>query len=193
MKPKINRKGNKNKVSNYDTCQTPAYAIEPLLRFIPLQTIIWEPARGEGILARALNVAGYHRMISTELKPDGVDFFKWIPHVFDCIVTNPPYSIKYDWLERCYSLGKPFALLMPVEMISAAKAIKMFQFYRIQIIFMYPRIDFKMPKLGWSGAGAQFPTCWYTWKLHLPKDIMFHNVSEWKSEWASIYKKNGKA
>jgi len=33
---------------------------------------------------------------------------------YDCIITNPPYSIKDRFLTRCYELKKPFALLMPL-------------------------------------------------------------------------------
>ena len=36
------------------------------------------------------------------------------PVQFDCIITNPPFSLKQEFLQRCYELGKPFALLLPL-------------------------------------------------------------------------------
>jgi hypothetical protein len=38
---------------------------------------------------------------------------------------------------------------------------------------MDQRVDFKMPELGWSGAGAQFPTIWLTWKLKIGQQMTF--------------------
>lgn len=178
MKPKVNRKGNKHKVSNYDSCQTPPYALVPLLPYVHKDWIVWESARGDGRLVRALKNSGYKRLISTDLKPDGVDFFLWKPRVWDVSITNPPYSVKYHWLKRCYELGKPFALLMPVEMVGAKTSQNLFNRFGIQIIFMDKRIDFRMPKLKWSGNGSQFPTAWYTWKLNLPKDMLFVEIDK---------------
>lgn len=37
--------------------------------------------------------------------------------------------------------------------------------YKPKLIYVTPRINFKMPNKGWGGAGAQFPTCWYLWNF----------------------------
>jgi hypothetical protein len=91
------------------------------------------------------------------------------------LVTNPPYSIKYDWLARCYALGKPFALLMPVEMIAASTAQRLFKQYGIEILMPDKRINFKMPNAGWGGT-AQFPTCWYTFRLSIGSPLTFVTI-----------------
>ncbi|MHA2094578.1 MAG: hypothetical protein ACW98F_08115, partial [Candidatus Hodarchaeales archaeon] len=99
-------------------------------------------------------------------------------HSRPTIVTNPPYSIKYAWLEKCYEYEMPFALLMPVEMLGTAKGQRLFDKYGIEVIFMSPRVDFYMPNKGWEGGGAQFPTAWFTWKLNLPKQINFATLNK---------------
>jgi hypothetical protein len=115
-----------------------------------------------------------------------LDFFEiWYG---DVIITNPPYSIKYEWLKRCYELEFPFALLMPVEMLGTAKGQRLFNKYGIEVIFMSPRVDFYMPNKGCEGGGAQFPTAWFTWKLNLPQQINFARLnkpkrSELKEYW----------
>ncbi len=97
----------------------------------------------------------------------GHDFFTYEPDWWDVIVTNPPFSLKIPWIERCYELGKPWALLLPVETIGTKHAQELFTAHEpeIGIIYMNKRINFKMPNKGWDGAGAQFPTAWYTWKF----------------------------
>jgi len=164
MKSKVNRVGDTKRGAGYDSCQTPPYAIESLRDLIPLDWWIWECAVGKGNLARAFQDVGYNVIGSDILT--GINFFEQVTEgYFDVIVTNPPYSVKYQWLERCYEIGKPFALLMPVEMLGAQKAQKLFVKYGIELTFLPRRINFEMPNKGYSGGGAQFPVAWYTWKL----------------------------
>lgn len=174
MKPKSNRKPGK-----LDLCQTPNYALDPLVPHLKRAKFrtIWECASGEGLLASALRLNGFDVVDTDILDSYGHDFFEYYPgSVYDCIVTNPPYSLKYEWTQRCYDLGKPFALLMPVEMLGTVKGGDMFKAYGVQVIFMRPRINYKMPKKGWGGA-AQFPTAWFTWQLKLPKDNLFVRIT----------------
>lgn len=54
MKPKTNRAGDTNAPAGYDACQTPPYALAPLLPFIKPDWAVWEPAAGEGSIVEAL-------------------------------------------------------------------------------------------------------------------------------------------
>lgn len=165
MKPKINRAGDTATSAGYDCCQTPSYALEPLLPYIPRHAVIWEPACGAGLLAQALREAG-HTVIGTDILQDPeYNFFTWQPPRFDMIITNPPYSIKYKWLERCYQLGRPFALLIPVESIGAAAAQEQYRAYGTEWLMLDKRVDFIMPVRGGEGSSAQFPTFWSCWRL----------------------------
>jgi hypothetical protein len=170
MKPKKNYKP-----GPMDNCQTPPYALNPLLKYLSRSQTIWEPAMGEGILARALHQKGF-QVVASDIQNEQ-DFFEYhtrwkFPQeneygdcCWDVIVTNPPYSGKAEWIQRCYELGKPFALLLPVETLGVKKTSRWFSVYGIQVLFMIPRIDFKMPNKGWLGGGSQFPTAWFTWGL----------------------------
>ena len=176
MKPKENKGYN---TGTYDECQTPLYALEPLYQYIDTR-YVWECAAGERVLARQFRKVGINVVDTDITDPAGFgDFFKISPKTPDyTIVTNPPYSLKYEWLERCYELDHPFALLMPVEMLGTVKGQKLFKKFGIEIIFMSPRVDFYMPHKGWKGGGAQFPTAWFTWKLDLPKEINFATLNK---------------
>lgn len=174
MKPKLNQSGDIYIPQGYDACQTPAYAIDPLLPYLQEGWNIWEPAAGEGYLEGALYDSGFSVTPSDLLT--GLNFFEFEPERWDCLITNPPYSVKYKWLERCYQLGKPFALLLPVETLGAESGAVLFRDFGAEVIFIHPRINFKMPNRGWEGGGAQFPTAWFTWGLNIGQQMTFAKV-----------------
>jgi len=171
--PKVNRasKGDKSKARPFDSCQTPGYAVEPLLPYLKPEQVIWECAAGEGLLSQALRESG--RVVIESDVLTGQNFFEYEPPVWEVLITNPPFSLKFDWLARCYELGKPFALLLPVETLGAAKAQTLFRVHGVEVIFLNKRINFKMPNMGWSGGGAWFPVAWFTHGLGVGRDMTF--------------------
>lgn len=174
MKPKINRAGHPQESNTFDRCQTPAYALDPLLPYLRPEWTVWECAAGAGRLSRALSphVAA---VVDSDLL-DGRNFFTWQPTHFDAIVTNPPYSIKFDWLARCYALGKPFALLVPVETIGAAKAQRLMEHYGHEQLLLDKRVNFTMPIKGDAGSSAQFPVMWLCHQL-LPAPFVYGRIT----------------
>ena len=140
MKPPL-RQGNSNDF------QTPPDALTPLLPFLKNWTI-WECAAGKGNLVTALESKGY-QVIGTDILT-GQDFLTYQPDNFDCIITNPPFSLKQEFLERCYELQKPFALLLPLTTFESKKRQDLFKKYGIEVIFFPKRINFETP----SGKGG---------------------------------------
>lgn len=154
----------------FDHCQTPPYAVDPLLPYIPQNSMVWEPAQGDGFIVDALFDARLE-VVAGDITT-GQNFFEYEPAGWDLMVTNPPYSLKYRWLERCYALGKPFALLLPVETLGAKTAQELFKEHGVQMMCFDKRVNFKMPFKGWDGS-SQFPTAWFTWGLNLPSMLTF--------------------
>jgi hypothetical protein len=148
-----------------DDFQTPKTALVPLLPFLKPEWTIWEPACGKGNLARGLAEEGY-KTISTDIL-SGKDFRVHYPSIkFDCIITNPPFSMKDEFIERCYLLEKPFALLMPLTTFEGKKRQFMFRKHGIQVLFFNRRINFETPS--GNGTGSWFMTAWFTYGLGLP-------------------------
>lgn len=182
MKPKLNQAGDPLTSHKMDRCNTPAYAVDPLLPFLHPDVLIWESAAGTGNIVQALQP---RRVIGTDLHGDYAqpprNFFAWQPAHFDILVTNPPYSIKFDWLERCYQIGKPFALLVPVEMIGAKSAQTLMEKHGCELMLLNRRVNFEMPNKGWDGSSAQFPVLWLCWQL-LPSPIVYGKITQYHSD-----------
>ena len=60
---------------------------------------------------------------------EGRDFFDW-PYKVDWIITNPPYSIFPQFLEKCFEVADNVALLIPLaKLVSSLKRINMVMDY----------------------------------------------------------------
>lgn len=176
MKPKTNRAGDPDESQPMDRCNTPPYALDPLLPYLKPYWHVWECAAGTRNISRTIRPHVATVYSSDLIDMPATNFFTWQPPRFDAIVTNPPYSIKFDWLERCYQLGKPFALLVPVEMIGAQAAQRQMEKHGAELLLLNRRVNFEMPNKGWEGSAAQFPVLWLCWQM-LPQPIVYGKLT----------------
>lgn len=145
-----------------DHFQTMPDVLIPLLPHLDRKWTIWEPAQGKGYLREGLDDFGF-RTIGSDLLT-GQDYLAEEPEEpWDASVTNPPYTIKDDWLLRSYRLGKPFALLMPVTTLEGKKRQGLFKYFGLDLLMLPRRATFETPngKVG----GAYFLSAWFTWRL----------------------------
>jgi hypothetical protein len=154
--------------SKRDDYYTPAYAVEILLPYLPKGSVIWESAWATGELARHLAKAGLKVVGSQQM-----DMLRDQPNEWDILVTNPPYSRKTAALQRAYQLGKPFALLLPVEALAGKSRIALYREHGIQLLIPDKRVNFHNAGIDAERSAATFPTAWYCWGLNLPKELNF--------------------
>jgi len=148
--------------------QTPAWVLNPLIQYIP-DGIVWECACGDGNLVKGLSY--YIETIGTDLMT-GTDFITCdIPDGVTSIITNPPYTIKNKFLERCYETGLPFALLLPLTTLETTTRQNLFRENGLEIIFLPKRVNFKTPS--GEGSGSWFATAWFTNGLNIGKELTF--------------------
>jgi hypothetical protein len=161
-----------------DNFQTPPEAIRMLLdglgeERIEKKSTIWDPCCGEGLLVEELKRQGFNT-IGTDIQ-EGVDFLDPSStdtyRDFEYIITNPPYSLKDDFLFRCYELGRPFALLMPITALGEQFRLTLYKQHGIQVILPPKRINFKTPS--GKGKGSWFYTAWFTHGFDLENDLVF--------------------
>lgn len=78
--------------------------------------IVLDPCCGKNMMANELTKNG-HNVICRDLftLEEHHDFLvEPLPSDVGFIVAHPPFTLKRAFLERCYELGKPFALLVPL-------------------------------------------------------------------------------
>ena len=153
-----------------DDYYTPDEAMYPLLKYLPKDKIYWECTDfGGSNVAKVLRNSGM-KVIATHIN-EGFDFLTDEPNFdFDIIITNPPYSLKTQFLTRAYMLSKPFAFLLPITALEGIERGKLYRKYGLQLLVLDKRINFMKSK-----KGVWFNTSWFCWKL-LPKDLMFAKV-----------------
>ena len=152
-----------------DEIYTPEEAILPLLNYLPKNITIWECTDfGESNITKVLKNNGY-KVISSH-KAD-IDFLTDVPEFdFDMIITNPPYSIKDAFIEKCYSYKKPFALLLPITALEGVKRGELYRKYGIELLVLDRRINFlSNKKSNW------FNTSWFCFNV-LPKQLIFEGI-----------------
>lgn len=157
------------KTSVGDECYTPVYAIEPLLEFLPKDKIIYECASG-----LSLNIVNYLKQKGFNcISSDDRNFLKDELPEFDIIITNPPYSKKDKFIEKCYELNKPFALLMPVTALQGNRRGQWFIKKGIELLVLNQRVDFT------KKGSPHFSVAWFCYKL-LPEKLIFKNIQKVK-------------
>lgn len=102
-----------------DEQYTPRCGVEVLLPHIQhlKEKTIWCPFdREDSQFVQVLRENGY-TVIHSHID-EGQDFLTYQPECFDAIISNPPYTNKRIYWERALDLGKPFALLLPLNILS---------------------------------------------------------------------------
>ena len=152
-----------------DDFQTPPEALAPLLPYLNKEWTIWECAMGKGYLVDELRRLGY-KVVGTDILT-GTDFITAGIEA-DCIITTPPYKYKQEFLERCYSLGKPFALLMPLTALETGKRQRLYKQHGLEMILFDKRINLETPNKI-EKSSSWFASAWYTNGLNIGTQLTF--------------------
>jgi len=150
---------------------TPIEAILPLAKHVPHHfKTIWECAdRGNSLIADYFREQG-RKVISTDIVT-GFNFLSDEPDFdFDCIITNPPFSLKNDFLKKCYEYKKPFALLLPLESLGGVRRGSLFQQFGISVIVLDRRVEYG------GKSGCWFNSAWFTYGFGENNKLCFERL-----------------
>lgn len=112
-----------------DLFQTPNYATLLLVPYLEKNVLVWEPAVGRGKIRwvleeEGMSVWGSDILFNLEYAHEKFNFITQdkdpqFLETVDYIITNPPFSLKRAFYERClhywYKYSIPFALLIPAD------------------------------------------------------------------------------
>lgn len=164
--------------SGNDEYYTPPYAIEPIIKYVKENSIIWCPFDTEqSWFVRMFKQLG-HKVIATHIDK-GEDFFKIEIPECDYIISNPPYSLKKEVLERLFEIDKPFAMLVGIVGLFESQArFKMFKDNTFEIMFLNKRVSYfkdyddQKPSLNPPFSSV------YLCSHMLPKQIVFETINK---------------
>lgn len=147
----------------YPTPPEPTIALARKLRCWP--SAVWEPACGDGGIARPLEAAGF-RVLGTDLihrgyGEGGIDFLQTTRRRADAIITNPPFGeLAHPFIEHAIRLGAPFiAMLLNINFWSVEVRTALWERRPPSTIYALSwRPDF-------TGAGRPYFNCiWTVWE-----------------------------
>jgi hypothetical protein len=173
-----------------DLYETPEVAVRALLEVEQLPHFVWECACGPGSIVKVLRGAGY-RVVATDLVDygcpeslSGIDFLMETkaPAGVEAIVTNPPFKLAAQFVERGLDLCPRVIMLLRLAFLESARRTEILDgghFARL-----YPFID-RLPDMhraGWDGprVTSQTPFAWFVWSRHHCGPTTMRRIS-WKA------------
>ena len=164
--------------SGNDEFYTPEYAIDPIVKYIPEGSRIWCPFdTADSLFVKRFSRGGY--CVTATHIFNGEDFFLIEPPECDYIISNPPYSLKGDVLQRLFDIGKPFAMLVGiVGLFESQKRFEMFRDNDFEIMYMNRRVayfkDYAEQKPSLNPPFSSVYICHGV----LPKKIVFEEIKK---------------
>lgn len=152
--------------------ETPAEAVQALLKVEKFSGLCWEPACGRGAISRVLEASGLNVMSSDLVNrgygQSGVDFLMEYKQRAANIITNPPYKLAEEFTRRAIALAdEKVAMLVRLAWLEGQERRKMFdQFPPARVWVFSKRItmwkDGEKPE-GSADSGS-VAYCWIVWQ-----------------------------
>ena len=161
--------------SGNDEFYTPLYAVKPIFKYVKPNSKIWCPFDTDKSWFVKYGKSLGHTIIHSHLE-QGEDFFNTYFDA-DYIISNPPYSLKQEVLQRLFQLEKPFAMLVGVVGLFESQArFEMFRDNPFEIMYFNIRVSyFKDYSDQKPALNPPFSSVYICSKM-LPKQIVFEEI-----------------
>jgi hypothetical protein len=154
-----------------DLYETPAVAVEALLRVEQLPTHIWEPAAGRGAIVRVLRQHGHTVTASDVFDYGELDFVgdflaqENMPAGTSCVLTNPPFQIIGPFVKRALELAPLTIVLARLAFMESERRCEILEGAGLARIHCFRK---RLPMLhrdGWTGpkANSGMAFAWFVW------------------------------
>ena len=160
-----------------DCYETPAVAVDALLRVEKLPHRIWEPACGHGNIVNVLRKAG-HEVIATDIVDYGIpitppgywgrDFLleTSAPAGTGAIVTNPPFAIVGKFTRHALDLAPPMIVfLLRLAFMESERRCAILEGTGLARVHVFRKRLPMMHRHGWDRPLASNSMCfaWFVW------------------------------
>jgi hypothetical protein len=161
-----------------DCYETPAVAVEALLRVEQLPRRIWEPACGRGSIANALRAHG-REVVATDIADYGIpitppgywgrDFLleASAPVGTEAIVTNPPFQIVEKFVAHALKLAPPMIiLLLRLAFMESERRCAILEGTGLARVHVFRKRLPMMHRASWTGpkANSGMAFAWFVWE-----------------------------
>lgn len=169
-----------DRTASGDEVFTPFYAVEPLLKYISKDKIIWCPFDEEWSAYYQVFSENGYKVIRSSLQ-EGQDFFTYEPNeYYDIIISNPPFSKKDKILKRLDEIGKPFMILLPVASIQGEHRYRWCFKNGIQLLAFDNRVNYHTNfNFDTYTKGNHFGSAYFCRNI-LPKDLIMEHLEEYE-------------
>ena len=158
---------------NNDECMTLAYAVEPILKYIPPNAVVWCPFDKEGS-EFVKQISKTNKVIRSHID-EGQDFYTYEPNEqWDIIISNPPFTNKRLIFKRALSFNKPFALIMSNTWLNDSAPKQLFKDRDLQLLMFDKRMKFVND--GVVNNKITFSSSYYCYNF-LPKQIIMESLN----------------
>lgn len=139
----------------YPTPEWVTWALVPYIRWYHVHSFL-EPCKGNGAILHA--IPKVKRVVWREII-EGKDYFTYRPRSqFDLIITNPPYSLAREFLEKSLGEAKTVAYLLRLNYMGSIERAGLWEEHPPDYQFtLYPRPSF-------TGGGTDATEyAWFIW------------------------------
>lgn len=151
-----------------DLYETPYSMTSQLLDVVVFKGSIFEPSCGKGAIVKVLKKRGYKNIRYSDLDT-GHDFLKYKGDKFNCVVTNPPFSLAYEFLLKAKKVAKKkIAFLLPLNYLHGIQRYEgwysnvKFKLKYVYVFVRAPMFGDKLRKDGKYRTGMMV-MAWYIW------------------------------
>jgi len=159
----------RNPADFYPTPPTASMPFLKRIKFELLQTIL-EPAAGDWALVDCIKdaIAAKPISIATCEIREGTDYFEFQPPAnnFDLIITNPPYSLAQEFIEKAHIDAKTICMLLRLNYLGSQKRRTFWQMYPPTHLYVLS----KRPSFTGNGTDCT-EYAWFCWGEDIFRDV----------------------
>jgi hypothetical protein len=169
----------------FDLYETPAVAVEALLRTEQIPHHIWEPAAGRGAIVNVLRDAGHAVIASDVVDYGGLHFVRdfltepQMPIGCEAVVTNPPYMLAEEFVGRALALSPLVIMLLRLAFLESERRCGILEGRGLARVHVFRKRLPMMHRDQWAGrkANSGMAFAWFVWDRNHAGPTEVHRIS----------------